>query len=77
MFARVAWGKVKPGAWEEYERRFLDLMADRQIETKIDPDLFSVPSVLLCSEPTAKHCHRRLVVEYLRDKWTNVDVRHI
>ena len=20
MFARVAWGKVKPGAWEEYER---------------------------------------------------------
>ena len=20
MFARVAWGKVKPGTWEEYER---------------------------------------------------------
>ena len=22
MFARVAWGKVKPGTWEEYERLY-------------------------------------------------------
>jgi heme-degrading monooxygenase HmoA len=24
MFARVAWGKVKPGTWEEYERLYRD-----------------------------------------------------
>ena len=24
MFARVAWGKVKPGRWEEYERVYRD-----------------------------------------------------
>ena len=24
MFARVAWGKVKPGTWEEYERIYHD-----------------------------------------------------
>ena len=24
MFARVAWGKVKPGTWEEYERLYHD-----------------------------------------------------
>lgn len=24
MFVRIAWGKVKEGAWSEYERRYLD-----------------------------------------------------
>jgi heme-degrading monooxygenase HmoA len=24
MFARVAWGKVKPGTWEEYEQLYRD-----------------------------------------------------
>ncbi len=24
MFARVAWGKVKPGTWDEYERIYRD-----------------------------------------------------
>jgi heme-degrading monooxygenase HmoA len=24
MFARIAWGKVKPGTWEEYERIYHD-----------------------------------------------------
>jgi hypothetical protein len=61
--------KKRKGAWPEYEREFLDLMADRQIETKIDPALFSGRTVLLCSEPTATHCHRRLVLEYLQRFW--------
>ncbi len=24
MYARIAWGKVKPGSWEEYERVYRD-----------------------------------------------------
>ena len=24
MYARIAWGKVKPGSWEEYERIYRD-----------------------------------------------------
>jgi uncharacterized protein (DUF488 family) len=32
---------------------------------------------LLCSEPTPEHCHRRLVAEYLRQKWANVEIEHI
>jgi uncharacterized protein (DUF488 family) len=33
--------------------------------------------VLLCSEPTAEHCHRRLVLEYLRDKWGDLTITHL
>ncbi len=69
--------KKEKGSWEDYERRFLALMADRKIEEKIDPSLFGVPAVLLCSEPTPDRCHRRLVVEYLQGKWDGLRVRHL
>ena len=69
--------KKRKGSWPEYEQRFLALMADRRVEEKIDPSLFSVPTALLCSEPTAEHCHRRLVLDYLRTKWSNISVRHL
>jgi uncharacterized protein (DUF488 family) len=69
--------KKKKGIWQEYERQFLSLMADREIEKKLDRALFSTPTVLLCSEPEPNHCHRRLVLEYLRDKWGNLDIHHL
>lgn len=52
--------------WPEYERRFLALLSERQIEKSYSPDAFATRSVLLCSEPTARRCHRRLVLEYLK-----------
>lgn len=69
--------KKSKGPWQDYETKFLALMADRKIEDKIDRALFSVPTVLLCSEPTAEHCHRRLVLEYLRDKWGDLIITHL
>ena len=57
--------KKQKGDWAEYERRFLALMAERRIETTFDRRLLAGPTVLLCSEPAAEHCHRRLVLEYL------------
>jgi len=58
--------KNKKITWQDYERRFMALMAERRIEEKVDKALFEVPAVLLCSEPTADQCHRRLVSEYLK-----------
>lgn len=69
--------KRQKGSWEEYERLFLQLITERKIEESVGPDLFDVPTVLLCSEPTAEHCHRRLVLEYLQDKWDNMEVVHL
>jgi uncharacterized protein (DUF488 family) len=63
--------------WTEYEKRFLDLMDDRSIEDIVPRDLFATRTVLLCSEHTPEHCHRRLVAEYLNDRWGNVSVAHL
>lgn len=64
-------------SWAQYESAFLTLMAERQVERQLDPSLFAGPSVLLCSEPTAERCHRRLVVEYLQGHWNDIVVTHL
>ena len=69
--------KKKTVPWDEYESRFLALLRERQAETRLDRRLFDVPAVLLCSEPTAEHCHRRLVAEYLAGKWGDVKIVHL
>jgi uncharacterized protein (DUF488 family) len=69
--------KKNKGPWLHYQTKFLALMADRKIEDRVDRALFSVPTALLCSEPTAEHCHRRLVLEYLRDKWGDLTITHL
>jgi uncharacterized protein (DUF488 family) len=69
--------KKQKGSWLDYEQRFLALMRDRRVEERINPKLFEIPTVLLCSEATAEHCHRRLVLEYLQEKWGNLKVIHI
>jgi len=63
--------------WIEYEQRFLELMRERCIESRLDHSLFHVPNVLLCSEATADRCHRRLVVEYLAGTWGDVEAIHL
>ena len=70
--------KKLKGGWPTYEEQFLNLIADRQIEDELDrPSFAELPSALLCSELTAEHCHRRLVVEYLQEKWTDLKIVHL
>jgi uncharacterized protein (DUF488 family) len=70
--------KKRHGSWQEYQQRFLRLMADRRIEERIDPRRFEeIPTVLLCSEATPEHCHRRLIIEYLSDRWGGVTPVHL
>jgi len=69
--------KKRHGSWETYERGFLALLAERRVEERVDRRLFAVPTVLLCSEPTAEHCHRRLVLEYLGQHWGDVRAVHL
>ena len=69
--------KKQKGSWDVYAALFLDLIKERRIETELNPDLFDVPTALLCSEPTADHCHRRLVLEYLQGKWSDVKAVHL
>ena len=66
--------KKHKGDWNEYETRFLNLMRERRVETVIDRTLLALPTVLLCSELTTEHCHRRLVLEYLQEKWGDIQI---
>lgn len=69
--------KKEKGDWTIYEGRFLELMEERKIEERLTPDIFE-GACLLCSEALPHHCHRRLVCEYLNDKWNGrLSVQHL
>ena len=67
----------KGGGWPGYEMAFLNLLRERRVEETLNRDLFEVPTVLLCSEATPEHCHRRLVVEYLDREWDGIRAVHL
>ena len=62
--------------WDTYAARFLDLMRARRVEETIARELLDA-GCLLCSEHQPHRCHRRLVAEYLDDRWGNVQVDHL
>ncbi len=69
--------KRRRGTWSTYERAFLELMAERRIEERVGEDLLNGVPVLLCSERSPDHCHRRLVGEYLREHWGGIELVHL
>lgn len=67
--------KKNGGEWNLYSEKFLSLMAKRKIEAMDRAQLDG--GCLLCSEDKPHHCHRRLVAEYLREKWGDVEIEHL
>lgn len=59
-----------------YEDAFLELMRRRRIEETIPRGVVE-DGCLLCSENEPHHCHRRLVAEYLAERWGGVEVGHL
>lgn len=68
--------KKQKGDWVRYEQRFLDLMRERQIENTVPRDVIA-DGCLLCSEDKPHQCHRRLVAEYLKKHWGDLDIQHL
>ncbi|SPF49999.1 conserved hypothetical protein [Candidatus Sulfopaludibacter sp. SbA4] len=68
--------KKRKGDWQVYEETFLDLMRSRRIEETVPPEMLD-GGCLLCSEDKPDHCHRRLVAEYLKEKWGDVEIEHL
>ena len=62
--------------WAAYETRFLGLMRERRIEETVPKEVLR-DGCLLCSEDQPHHCHRRLVAEYLNERWGNVRIEHL
>jgi uncharacterized protein (DUF488 family) len=67
--------KMGDGTWQRYEEEFLALMRERRIE-QLPRELFA-NACLLCAEPTADQCHRRLAAEYLQRAWRDVAIVHL
>ncbi len=68
--------KKNGGDWKTYEHQFLNLMAQRRIEATVSREVID-GGCLLCSEAMPERCHRRLVAEYFRDKWGNLEIIHL
>ena len=62
--------------WETYESQFMDLIQQRRIEDTVFKDIVT-DGCLLCSEDKPHKCHRRLVAEYLKHHWGNVEIVHL
>jgi uncharacterized protein (DUF488 family) len=68
--------KKKEITWSEYEKRFNDLLVARKAQTLIfSSDLHM--ACLLCSEPTPDKCHRRLVAEFFKNNFKDIEITHL
>ncbi len=68
--------KNKEVDWQEYEKIYNKILLDRDILNTISINELN-NSVLLCSEPTAEQCHRRLAAEYLANSSSNIKIKHL
>jgi uncharacterized protein (DUF488 family) len=68
--------RKKGSLWQAYEKKFLALISERGIENVLTREV-AHKGCLLCSEETPEFCHRRLVAEYLADKWKHVKIVHL
>jgi uncharacterized protein (DUF488 family) len=68
--------RAKSIDWATYERRFLEVLRERKVESCFTREFFD-RSCLLCSEPTADQCHRRLIIEYLQNTVGGIEVQHL
>lgn len=62
--------------WGVYEKAFLNLLSERKIEDTLLGKLLDW-DCLLCSEDKSLHCHRRLVAEYLKRQWGDIEIIHL
>jgi uncharacterized protein (DUF488 family) len=64
--------------WAVYESSFIPLLAERAAEA-VGREVLSRyrAPCLLCAEPTADHCHRRLVAEYWAKHVPELTITHL
>jgi uncharacterized protein (DUF488 family) len=68
--------KNKKINWAEYEKQFNNLLKERKVHTLVEPSELH-KSCLLCSEPKPDKCHRRLVAEYFKHYFGNIEIIHL
>jgi uncharacterized protein (DUF488 family) len=62
--------------WTGYEKEYKALINKRNVVSLFNKDNLA-NSCFLCSEPTPEQCHRRLLVEYLKNHFSDIEIVHI
>ncbi|EEA94563.1 DUF488 family protein [Pseudovibrio sp. JE062] len=69
--------KKEKGDWTIFKDRFMGLLSERKVESKLKADMFD-DACLLCSEKLPHECHRSLVADYLNSRWGGtLKVKHL
>ena len=63
-------------SWEEYEKKYTDILKVRNVLEKLDFSILE-NACLLCSEDKPEHCHRRLLAEYLARHNNSIKIIHL
>ncbi|MFC6602082.1 DUF488 family protein [Ectobacillus funiculus] len=70
--------KAKKIDWDMYAKRYLSLLRERKIEQKINELIGENQTIcFLCSEDKPHHCHRSLLVQYIKEHRKEVEVLHL
>lgn len=68
--------KNKKIDWLTYEYLYRNLIIQRNILSKYNVSTFD-NACFLCSEETPEQCHRRLLVEFIKEKKTDIQIIHL
>ncbi len=65
--------------WDVYTQRFEALLQQRKADSFLKKELktLTMPLCLLCSEPEATYCHRRLVAERIQKLFPKTEIIHL
>lgn len=63
-------------SWSEYVEIYNRTLAERNIQVSVDAAAYD-SACLLCSEPVADQCHRRLAAEYLQAQFPSLVIEII
>jgi uncharacterized protein (DUF488 family) len=61
--------------WVEYENQYNNLIRGIDAVSFILEDAGNI--CLLCTEPTAEECHRRLAAEHIKNSFVDVSIKHL
>ena len=65
--------------WREYEIQYRFIIDERQAVKNFMTSYYGLYETvcLLCSEPKAEHCHRKIFADMLKDAKPDIEVKHI
>ena len=69
--------RKKQLSWDAYAAKYAQVLQDRDVAHQLSTRDLPERIALLCSEPAAEKCHRRIAAEYFESRWPGVTVIHL